>query len=419
MTRKKTKNNRLKHHTCFYEAGGANILCKGNNTHETSYISYIFKTKGTGNTTISRLIQKCKNCKKMIIDRDKYSDIKNRCSGVGDYAFIDNMIKIKPKKTTIQKPEVKKTRNIYRVNAVNDVYNHQCCGKPVVVKEQISLKKSSFSGIIYKCKTCNNRFCYRYDIEGLQVFNKYLKIVDLELTQKHKEVDKYIRNNMDQFMVKEGYISSIESSTPNLTADDYFRILKKIKRQNKYDFVIKGNTYYCSNSQHKIIEINASLDIIKKDGKIENISCPAYYCDDCETFYIHSATYDKIRERGVPLCKVYDMYKFTLGDNNYYDLNSESIIHSFGYNVNGNDNLTMLQRQIILKNIIDNHILSKQSILTHLNFLRNRSLNKKIFAQACRRWKEDIDFVNEYNSTDSVGVDINSLKKIHYVIKTN
>lgn len=74
----------------------------------------------------------------------------------------------------------------------------------------------------------------------------------------------------------------------------------------------------------------------------------------------------------------------------------ESRLHRYGYNVSSVKGLTSKQREVILSCIIDNKIMSKTEICSHLDYLIKRSSNVARLQEALTKWENDRRFVRDY-----------------------
>jgi hypothetical protein len=77
-------------------------------------------------------------------------------------------------------------------------------------------------------------------------------------------------------------------------------------------------------------------------------------------------------------------------------LNPESILHKFGYNTDQSSR--EIERQTILKHILDTGILEKYKIIDHLSFLI--SFNGEKCYMAKPKWEADIQFVSDYQISE-------------------
>ena len=176
------------------------------------------------------------------------------------------------------------------------------------------------------------------------------------------------------------------------------------------DFLVRASTIKCKNKGHRIINIRATVNVIKNDI-ISEVNIPGYYCENCNKYFILENDYQKLRSKGIILCKIIEQKLLNSQFTSYgHLLNSESILHSYGYNVNAQENLSARERHTILEFLLKNKILSKSDIKSHLNYLINRSNNNIKLYDAIAKWKTDILFIDNYNiSSDSI-LKINSLK---------
>ncbi len=395
------------------EIGGVNHFCNDNKSHSYLKTYYTFYTKD--NKHLIRFVKQCRKCNKLFIDKTSYKELYSLLKDNDKYKFIPNKpIKKIKKQENVDKTNVLKTKYTVYITKT-DLNNHKCVGIPSF--NYIRLKNKIGECILNHCITCNKYFVSYNDRNNYILFDKYIDLrnySDLLKEYEEKEIDKYIRDNFDQFIAKKE-IDSKTSSRNTISEEEYFNILNRLKKNNKYDFIVKGTTQFCINRKHKLIDIEANVDVINKDGIINNMKIPAYYCNNCNAFYINDSSFNSLKRKGIILCKIYDMYK--LNNNDYLNLSSESIMYSYGYNVNENDDLSIYQRQTILKMLVDNKIMTKSEILSHLNYLYRRSIGLKNFRHARLKWREDIDFINDYSIDNSINIDISSITKIHYIKK--
>ena len=86
------------------------------------------------------------------------------------------------------------------------------------------------------------------------------------------------------------------------------------------------------------------------------------------------------------------------GEESFASFNQFSKLSLYGYSVSKNNGLTTKQRQILLKHIVDEHLLTHRAIISHLNGLiaLREGNTKKDFSHAIKCWKEDIIFLDRY-----------------------
>ena len=81
--------------------------------------------------------------------------------------------------------------------------------------------------------------------------------------------------------------------------------------------------------------------------------------------------------------------------NGFSNLKEESILHAFGYTVSTNDNLSDLQRQKIIADVLDLGLMSTAEIVNLLEFLISSHNNIK-YLSAKTKWERDLKFTSNY-----------------------
>ena len=77
-------------------------------------------------------------------------------------------------------------------------------------------------------------------------------------------------------------------------------------------------------------------------------------------------------------------------------LASESILMQYGYNVSQGEGLSQTTRRKILATLIDRHILSKNEIISYLDFFINQRQSNSKYQIAISKWELDREFVENY-----------------------
>lgn len=191
--------------------------------------------------------------------------------------------------------------------------------------------------------------------------------------------------------------------------------LEKPKHKlNCNDFIIRCTIFKCAFKQHKIVDIDASIDIINiSTNNTISMIIPAGYCSNCNKYFIMDTTYLKIFSKGLPLCKIIDerTYKISsMSTPNKWGA-QESILKQYGYNVSAIENLTDTKRQKILAIIIDINALTKVEIMGYLKYFIRIHQSDSRFEKAISKWNNDIDFVSEYNKGYYTTYKVSGLKK--------
>ena len=212
----------------------------------------------------------------------------------------------------------------------------------------------------------------------------------------------YVNNNTT--VQKVGEIKNPDSI--NINKESNKDIITTITGQN---FVVRCNTFKCRYYNHYVQDIVAVITTVSRSGTIRELQIPAGYCVDCKTYFILDTIFKRIQNAGVPICKV--MNKASGYKDSYYEdyeygfnLKPESILMHYGYNVNQTDDLSPEARRNILAAMIDYKVLTRNDILSHLNFLISMNQKKddkdtegtRRMANAISKWKADRLFVEKY-----------------------
>ncbi len=83
-----------------------------------------------------------------------------------------------------------------------------------------------------------------------------------------------------------------------------------------------------------------------------------------------------------------------------------------GYSVSANNSLLMSERHAILRAALDNGLLAKAEILSHLDYLIRRSRNQSTLNAAVEKWKDDREDVRGL-SKNTAGVFYEASKIVH------
>lgn len=202
-----------------------------------------------------------------------------------------------------------------------------------------------------------------------------------------------------------------------VNANNINQMNKKIKKENsKISFLVRSQLKSCVSKNHNLDSIIVEIQVIDINGTIKNIEVNGFYCNDCKLYFILDSEYERIRRKGTPLCQIFEEIKYLNNNSNKFDLNYESILYSFGYNVNSQNNLSDKQRLKILTFIIDNGILSKSEVISYLNYFINMRIGRKEYQNAINKWKNDIKLLNSYKSI-KIDKKVDTIKVIKYIHK--
>lgn len=186
------------------------------------------------------------------------------------------------------------------------------------------------------------------------------------------------------------------------------------------DFLTRHNIQSCISKSHSMEDITARIRIADPTGKELEYDIPAVRCDTCGKLYLLESEYQKIRSLGVPLCSIVEneyWRKGTQNDHAWSESDAKgSIMYIHGYNVNAQEGLTPSQRHKILESLIQDDVLTKAAICSHLDILIQRSSNQPILANARQKWIQDRNYIEHYDS-ETETVCVNSITRKVYKTK--
>lgn len=78
-----------------------------------------------------------------------------------------------------------------------------------------------------------------------------------------------------------------------------------------------------------------------------------------------------------------------------WNLRESSELRLYGYSVSQTEAIPQSDRQALLKQLVDNGLISKQKIIQHLEWLiRTHEYNDQ-YDNACYKWKKDLQYIND------------------------
>lgn len=171
-------------------------------------------------------------------------------------------------------------------------------------------------------------------------------------------------------------------------------------------FLTRVNVSYCSEKGHDLVDIRCRVKLLTKGGLEAVVVIPAAYCPQCKKYYILDSEYKRLKIKGIIICKVVKQEYWTkdFGSNNW-GLKDESDLHIMGYNVNAQNNLPQNLRWKILEMIVDEGVMTRIEICSHLDSLIKRSKNRPELSDACSKWITDRDYIRTYNSDKLLSLD--------------
>ena len=149
----------------------------------------------------------------------------------------------------------------------------------------------------------------------------------------------------------------------------------------------------CIYREHSLIRGTASVNILK-NGSIKEALMPVFYCHECEVYYIYENDFYEIKKNGIICARVLTLKEYR--QVNDYGWEPRSIMRSFGYTVNANDNYPDYIRREILEFLIENKIMAAERIADYLAWFSRTHRNQPHMEQAVGKWDSDRRYILSY-----------------------
>lgn len=225
----------------------------------------------------------------------------------------------------------------------------------------------------------------------------------------------YKRQNSNNFEVLDGMGEDLEALPVGRTdaGDKKIAVVKEIPEGH---IITRVTLFKCTKNNHKLTDICCCVRILKEDGEESVEKIPGGYCKECDKYFILEEDYKQLKQKGLLLCKVVEAdYWVTQGkEMDYSQLKTESLLHMMGYNVNVVENLTVQQRQGLLKFIVDEGILTVAEIRSRLRWLINRGSKTPRMWKAVLKWNADSDFLKQYGLANKMIIDVEKVSAKKY-----
>lgn len=184
--------------------------------------------------------------------------------------------------------------------------------------------------------------------------------------------------------------------------------------------LIRTNGEFCLTGGHGLHDIEGIVNVINSAGEIIEVKVPIARCIACNKYYLHDRQYKKLKALGMIMCRIEDKkVHYDIWGRNFSEWNQESILHMYGYNVSSAVNLTEAQRHTVLKMLVERKILSRFSIIDHLEFLINLNRDKAGFELAVKKWEMDVEYLQTMpiNIVSETVEEIKVVKHLNWVHK--
>lgn len=187
---------------------------------------------------------------------------------------------------------------------------------------------------------------------------------------------------------------------------------KEIHSINALDLMVRCTIFKCMHEDHNICDIDAKIMVLDENGQENEVIVSAGYCAQCNIYFIMDSVYQNLKKQGIILCRITDEKTYLKGGfMNGAKLAQESILMQYGYNVSQIDGLSATRRQKILAVIIDNKVLSKNEIISYLDFFIWQHGRRSNMEFAVAKWENDRDFVEHYRIGEYTQYGVNAIHR--------
>ena len=171
---------------------------------------------------------------------------------------------------------------------------------------------------------------------------------------------------------------------------------EQIKKLLFTSVLVRCNTY-AAHTHSSVQKLTATVDIAMSSGTVIQEKAYLGFCPECDAYFILEYDYKRLRSLGVLLCQVISNENYTVGTD-FLNLKPESLLHQSGYNVSSVSNLSIAQRQEILRRVITNKLYSPSELVSFLDWLikRNSNVSGKNMDSALGKWKADRTYVVQH-----------------------
>ncbi len=162
-----------------------------------------------------------------------------------------------------------------------------------------------------------------------------------------------------------------------------------IEPQTVFVFAHKNIPYY---EQDNYESVSA---LIPCKNSLEPALATVFYEKSTKMYFINETVYKRLRHKyGLPYLHITTAQ--TNGDYSFANLKTQSELNLLGYSVNADSSNNTKSRQILLADIIDSKMMTKQKIINHLEWLIDTREYMEKMQNAVGEWKQDLDFVYNY-----------------------
>lgn len=335
-----------------------------------------------------RKLHRCEFCGKLFIGTDSYENNKDHYDNRYTFITKDMGSKSEKVKNVVLSPKSKiyvGTHNSFSTSCRGNSNNYVAIN---AIMENNEGNKEKLA--LHRCELCGKIFMKTHTYSNWGKYYPKYDFVLPEESKKGKNLEKVVANKKEDHTTISNS-QMLPKKEPGKSVIENHIIAPK-------HFLTRVHIFQCTNRNHKLIDIVATVKVLSTMGILKEVSVPAAYCKTCNKYYILETEYQKLKKCGHIVCKVVENSYWLTNkkNNNLYNLNEESILHLLGYNVNAQTNLSQSQRWGLLEIMVDEKVLTRMEICSHLDYLINRSKNRKNFDLAISKWKADREHISKY-----------------------
>ncbi len=208
-------------------------------------------------------------------------------------------------------------------------------------------------------------------------------------------------------------LKSLRVERNKLKNEETMKEIRKVCVERK-DFVVRTNIFRCISEEHHLEEVLGIINVVQANGNVVEETVTAAYCKECKCYFLMRSEYERVVKKGILMCHMIERDEFMKYGLKYSHLAGESILMRNGYNVKATVGLTDIQRQTILANIMDNHILTASQIISFLQMFMAQKNGLLSYKNAVDKWDADLQFVRLYREDSKRKVFISSITKTAY-----
>lgn len=304
-------------------------------------------------------------------------------------SLIHNMIKDTRNNTIVwTKKNTSKTGMFY-------IINHSSSYGEKVLLRKVQLRGGIKYDLYIDRKNIENK-------KDISILEKVISDKKPELMRNSLSIGSYFPTTVLKEIVGDKKASEKKKKPNEMQDMNQDQILPTDKNKNEIgirDFVVRKSIFRCMHANHELENIDAVLRIVGLDCEVKTVKVPAGYCRQCNVYFIMESTYQNLKLRGTPLCRVSDEKTYLTSELvNGMRLSQKSILMEYGYNVSQGEDLSSSRRHKILAVLLDNKVLSKAEIISYLDFfIRQRQYQSRYEIAVCK-WEQDREFVENYKT---------------------